>query len=294
MGFSKVSSEDPKAKLLYLSDCEGITITDKIAYVLNVKDGLAKNQKGFYGFTLKTADCKTIYAVIFDVPKFLESGLKAQGLKNCFVKIRGYADSYKGGQSIIIDSIEKVNSVDVPGNGKMFIGEVENLDEMFSEVEQYFSNIGDNMYLPKVYKVKSYASIYSGMFGGYVKFIWKWMYLISVHDEFNDGELQKVFYHSVLAYGTYLDRLAVLPVVTTTDKIEILRSLDYDGSAESRVVADCVQAILGLGKAEHLYAKIIYDCFSQVQRIAYLNELWNALPYGGVRELKCNEYLKKY
>ena len=64
MGFSKVSSEDPKAKLLYLSDCEGITITDKIAYVLNVKDGLAKNQKGFYGFTLKTADCKTIYAVI--------------------------------------------------------------------------------------------------------------------------------------------------------------------------------------------------------------------------------------
>ena len=87
MGFSKVSSEDPKAKLLYLSDYEGITITDKIAYVLNVKDGLANNQKGFYGFTLKTADCKTIYAVIFDVPKFLESGLKAQGLKNCFVKI---------------------------------------------------------------------------------------------------------------------------------------------------------------------------------------------------------------
>lgn len=295
MGFVKVEDAGNSSNLLYLSNCESDTaFQDKVCYVLNGRGSIAKNQKGFYGFNLKTADCKVVHAVIFDVPDFIESGLKIKDLENSLVKISGYVSEYRSGVSLILNKIEKCSSEELMSiDSKKFLGEIENVSQMFSDVQEFVEMIDKSLHVPSVYKIKSYPRIYGGRLGGYVKFIWKWMYSISVFNDFNDGVINRVFYNCVVNYANYLDRLNVMDIVTTLDKVQILRSIPDDNSIVSAVTLDTMQAILGLGESEHLYAKIIYECFSQINTISYMNELWDTLPNGGAKELECG-ILRKY
>lgn len=296
MSFVKVENGNVEDNLLYLSQCESDTvIKDRVCYVLNGKGSIARNQKGFYGFNLKTADCKIIHAVIFDVPDFIKSGLTIKSLENSLVKVSGVVSDYRSGVSLILDRIEKCEPEEILKiDSKKFLGEIENVNDMFQEVQEFVKLIDSDLHVPPVLKMKSYPKIYGGRVGGYVKFIWKWMFLISVHNDFDDGVINKAFYNCLINYAEYLDRLNVMEVITTIDKVQILKSIPDDNSNVSAVTQDAMQAILGLGKPEHLYSKIIYECFDQVRRMSYLNELWDTLPNGGEKLLEGQDVLRKY
>ena len=289
MAIKKVENDD---EYLYLSDFTDQHIKQKVCYVLNYSTGVSKTNKGFYSLFIKTADEKsvTIPAMIFDPKDFIEQGLEIASLKGKFIKVTGNSQVFNGGYSLIVSEITKLESIDRPD---AFIGKLNNLDEWFNDLGKMSTEIDSSSPIPLIYKSKSYPSIYSGIIGGYIKFGSTWLLHLMVYFDDYGELLYKVFYNCYIYYSKYLDRLNLLPVVTTMDKLEILKSLPSGNDDVSIITMDSLQAILGIGKPEHLISHIIYENFRLVSSISEKDDLWRSIPKGGVK-LLTDSTLRKF
>lgn len=289
MAIRKVESVD---EFLYLSHFNEQHVNKKVCYVLNYSAGVSKTNKGFYSLFIKTADEKnvTIPAMIFDPKDFIDQGLDVASLKGKFIQISGNTQVFNGGYSLIVSEVVKLGNIERPD---AFIGKLSNLDEWFNDLSKMSKEMDASSPIPLLYKSKSYPSIYSGIVGGYIKFGSTWLLHLMVYFDDYGEILYKVFYNCYVYYSKYLDRLNLLPIVTTMDKLEILKSLPSGNDDVSIITMDSMQSILGIGKPEHLISHIIYENFMLVYSIAEKDELWRSIPKGGVK-LLTNATLRKF
>lgn len=289
-----VKSTEKKNNLLTFEDLETSSVVNKICYVLNYTSGVSTLEKGFYKLYLKSSDDVIITAMIFDIKDFINSGFDIARLKNKFIKISGTVNSDFSNNSIILSSIEEVD-IDFEDRAK-FVGEVENLDELYSEIREMLSSIDSSYSLPAIYKNKNYSNIMGGKKGGYVKFVWKWLMNITLYSDICEDSslLMSSTYRCILNYAKYLERVDLHPLISNKDKMDILREISIDDTESSMIACDAMSSILGVSTPEHLYSYIIFNTFNLVVQMSEISDAWKGLPVGGVKLLKGNTKLVKY
>ena len=278
--------KNQNTQYLELTDLTGVDRISKICYVVGHKSGISRQDSGFFTLYLKTVDGLKIRGMIFNVTDFIKKGFVVASLKGNFVRIKGTPQVWNGGYSIILDEVESVehNEIDAEARER-FIGKIENVDMLFEQYKDMFHK-AVNEELPAIYKVASFPNICEGKIGGYVRFIDRWVTSVLPYCEEYGNQLVHCLYYSILYYAKYLQRVNMLDVVTTRDKLAILKSIPSGNeSGVSRIVDDALQAILGLGRAEHLYANILYTTFVSTERLLKMGEQWKIIPNGGVSEL---------
>lgn len=288
MGFEKV--EDCNNNL-YLSDLSSLDTFKKICYVMDYSSGITKNQLGFYSLTIKTADGESIRAQIFNPKNFMTRGLDIASLKNKFILLEGVGRVWNGSYSIIVDEIYTVEQSSVK-NREVFIGAIENLNEIFNECNNIFKS--KDLILPSIYKLNSYPSIEDGKVGGYIKFLWQWIFEVIPYDSELDDDLVEVLYYTSNYYSKYLDKINVLDIVTDRDKINILKEIPPNVSNVSSIVDDLLSSMLGISSPEHIVSHLLYDSFVKIQTFSRLKSMWKVMPSGGVKKLEDEKYLRKY
>lgn len=289
MGFTRVDSPN---EYLRISDFDTVSVVDKICYVSDYKSGISAINKGYYRLMIKTVDGVTVPAVIFNVTDFINRGLDVAGLKSKFVKISGTPEIYNGSYSLQVSEVElvPVSKVKDPSS---FLGKIPNLDELFNDVKTMCQQVNPSFDLPIIWKSKSYPEILGGQVGGYIKFIWQWMYSVSIYSDTFGVDLQKIFSDVIIYYNKYLERKNLLSVVTDMDRLNVIRDIPNDDSDLSIILIDALQAVLELGKPEHIYSHIIYDTLKLTRDIDFKSELWKSIPRGGVKQLK-DGFLKRF
>ena len=289
MSFTRVDSPD---EYLRVSDFNKLDVIKKICYVIDYKSGVSVINKGYYRLMIKTSDGVVVPAVLFNVTDFINKGLDVAGMKGKFVYISGNPEIYNGSYSLQVSEVEicPISKVTDPS---VFLGKIENLDEMFDDVKTLCTKVNPNFTIPVIWKSRSYPEISGGQVGGYVKFVWQWMYSVSIYADSYGLELQKILSDVIVYYSKYLDRKNLLSLVTDMDKLEILRKIPQSDSSKSAILVDCLQSVLEIGKPNHLFAHIILNTFKLCKDIDFKGEMWKSIPSGGVKSLK-DGYLKRY
>lgn len=264
----------------------------RICYVVNQGSGISKIEKGFYRLTVKTCDGLSVPAMIFDLKDFINSGLDVAALVGKFIEIQGTTSTWGYSYSIIVDKIFLIDQ-DCVEDKDLFLGKTEDVDLLLQQCAGAFKNL-DNCSVPSIYRIGSYPSIYNGEVGGYVKFIWKWIYQCMVYSNDMGSEFLSTLYYTIIYYGRYLDRVNSSDIITCRDKIDLLKSIPtIEGSSVNSVVFDAMQAILGLGEPEHLFAHVVYNTFKNTQLTATMLSDWRITVMGGASTSK-GYVLRKY
>jgi hypothetical protein len=268
----------------------------RVCFVSDYKTGISKYEEGFYTLYVKTEDGTTVRAQIFNIARFIESGLELISLKSKFIELECIPQIHAGQYSLIVENIYTIDQQSIKSPEK-FLGIVEDVENLYKECVELINRGGVNMLSP-VYTSKHYSSIYNDKIGGYIKFIWEWYYNVGIYsNEFSEQDREtilEVLKNCVVHYGRYLDRISLLDVITLRDKLDILKQLPASVKAStSDVMEDALQSILGIGEPEHLLAHIVYSAFKQTEYIMKIKEEWKSIPLGGV-SVSEKRTLKKY
>lgn len=279
MSFTKTNNMDNR-NYLCEEDLKEIKLK-KICYVVDYSAGTSKLKEGFYRLLVKSVDGLTLSAMVFNPIDFINRGLDIAYLKNKFISIGGYPQVYNGKYSIIVETVDIVDSSIISNEVRMnFLGSIPDIDDIFETMSSLFGKY--NLKLPEVYKYSTYSSIYSGRVGGYVKFISNWLCSLGVYfDEYGE-DLIKLFYYSVIYYNKLLARKAELDVITARDRFDIIRGIPTNISEVSYVLEDVLMSIFDLSTPEHILSHILYNTFKSNRDLMYLQESWRTMPMGGV------------
>lgn len=263
----------------------------RVCYVVNQWAKVSKLDTGFFTLLVKTCDGISVVARIFDVSDFINQGLDIANLVGKFIEIKCTPSIWQGSYNIIIDKIFIIDQASVK-HTHQFLGMVENVEDLFLKCDKVFSNLEIGQ-LPTVYKFSSHISIYNGMIGGFVKFIWSWIFQCMVYTGDLGSEFMSVLYKCIILYSNYLEKLEGEDVEKISDKIEILKRINTEESKINKITSDCMQAILGLGKPEHLIANVIYDQFEATKKHAVMFTDWKRIVEGGASTSR-DYVLRKY
>lgn len=289
--FTKVDSRKSQINLKE-EDLVNKVPFSRVCYVLNQGSGISRLEKGFYRLMVKTCDGLPVPAMIFDLKDFINSGLDVAALVGKFIELQGTPTIWNNSYSIVVDKIFLIDQDNVEDK-EQFLGKTEDVDLLLQQCAGAFKNL-DNCSIPSIYKVGSFPSIYNGEVGGYVKFIWKWIYQCMVYSSDMNSDFLSTLYYTIVYYGRYLDRINSSDVITCKDKIDLLKTIPTaDGSNVNSVVLDSMQALLGLGEPEHLFAHVIYNTFKNTQVTATMLSDWRITVMGGASTSK-GYVLRKY
>lgn len=289
--FKKVESNDEH----YLSEADLVNQLpcNVICYVIKSFSKISKVDTGFHTLLVKTCDGLTVPARIFyaDMDGFIESGLDVNSLKGVFIEMECTPSIWNGQYTIIVKRVYMIDQGTIKDKDK-FLEKVEDVDTLLGQCERAFSSLNVGV-LPTVYKINSYPSIYNGALGGYVKFAWTWIYKCMVYSSELGTKFLDVLYHSILVYGKYLDQLKLEDYDSNRTKISLLKTIGGESDEIIELTIDVVQAILGLGKPEHLIANIIVNEFNDTMSISKMFNDWKILTLGGVSSSR-DYLLRKY
>lgn len=289
--FKKIESSTSK----YLSEADLINQLPctVICYVVKSFSKISKLDTGFHTLLVKTCDGLTVPARIFysDMDGFIESGLDVKSLKGMFIEMDCTPNIWNGQYSIIVKKIYAIDQEAVETKAK-FLDIVEDVDTLLEQCERAFTSLEVGV-LPSVYKLNSYPSIYNGLIGGYLKFVWTWTYKCMVYAQELGNSFLDVLYHSIIVYGKYLDQLKLDDYDSNRLKIELLKTVGGTDDEIGEITLDVVQALIGLGKPEHLIANIIVNEFNDTMNISRMFNDWRILTLGGVSSSR-DYLLRKY
>ena len=148
-------------QLLDMQHIPEMTTVERIAYVYDVSLGVSKLEDGFVKFFLKDCNAAVTTAVMFNVEKFFESGMKASAFKGKPIRFKCMAQEFNGRLSLVIDGNYGVSIYDGPFEYERFIGK---LDSDVVSVQDTAAEIA-------TWNIKCVCSV-SGAVGNF-----KWLYI---------------------------------------------------------------------------------------------------------------------
>ena len=290
--FKKVEGSDFRN---YLSEADLINQLPctVVCYVVRSFSKISQTDKGFHTLMVRTRDGLTVPARIFyaDMDGFIESGLDVKSLRGMFIEMDCTPAIWNGQYSIIVRKIYLIDQDEV-ADRELFLEKVADADSLLEQCSRAFVSLESNVF-PTVYKVNSYPSIYNGIMGGYLKFMWSWIYKSMVYSVDFGNEFLQVLYYSIIYYGKYLDAIKIEELETNKTRIDLLKSIDTGEVRISELTSDVLQAVLGFGRPEHLFANIIVNEFNDTMKVSKMENDWKILTLGGVSSSR-DYSLRKY
>lgn len=292
MGFQKVD-ERKEVNYLKTEDLANQVPCRVICYVTKTMSKISRMDKGFHTLLVRTCDGVTVPARIFysDMDGFIESGVDVNALRGKFIGMDCVPNVWESQYTIKVKKIYIIDQ-NLVTDKSLFLGKVDNTDLLFSQCEKAFSSLEHGI-LPTSYKFNGYPSVYNGIMGGYLQFVWTWTYQCMVYNAEFGQDFINTLYNCVVHYGNYLDRIATEEYESYLGKVETLKTIPVVDKQSGQIILDCMQSILGLGKPEHLYANIIYDAFMSTLKTSNMLNDWKLLTRGGVSSSR-DYTLRKY
>ena len=260
----------------------------KVAYLLNYKTGLTQLEEGFYTFYLKDCNANVTVARLFNVEQFIESGLKVMALAHKPVRINFIAQSYAGSISLVLTDIELYEG---DFDYDLFIGKLADAKQSLLFVSKVLSKLkGNEIMLPSNYADVPVSRIAGGRCGGYASLLRMATQRLLSYEKLpgiNLSVLFSVFNAVQDRYFNYLRKLDTIDVLNKAQKMQEVQSCynKYSGDDNLSIIVDTFTAIIGLGKAEHLYANLICNAIKDSIRDMDTIYTYNVMVLGATKEV---------
>lgn len=273
----------------------------KVAYLSDAVSKISKVDTGFYTFYFKDCNSNLIVGRLFNIEKFIESGLIINILKRKLVKINFIVQEYNGSLTLVVKSIEPcIDQVESDDIAK-FIGLVPNVGQEYNDVVSIMTRVlGTKPNMQTIYATKSFASIYNGKCGGYAKLLNMVVTSLVSFNSLPDVDIVMLFrcLNVIQAdYFIYLVKLEDIDVLPESAKLEILFNAKikaeekYDSKISS-IAIDSLSSLFGLTKPQHLYAHLIYSAFENSKHTLKLTTLSSSMVLGSRKEFGGDVLLK--
>lgn len=279
---------------------EGQKYNNLLCFATSVNSKISRVDKGYYTFYLKDVNSNIIPAQLFDVNRFVESGIIASKLKNCFLFVSFYAQIYNGRWSLIIDEVSKADPEKLKQQGiiidySRFRGSVNT-----SHFKQY-KEIRKQLDLDEptqLMETECISSICEGRSGGFAALVSQGALSLLNYDVFPEINVKTLLVTYALAtdiYFNYLVKFENADVITNAKKVDFIQNsvLPYSNYKCSGYVTDTILALVGLCPAQHLYAHLICDTINFIMNSYREINTFSTIPMN----LECNvggELLLKY
>lgn len=258
----------------------------RITHVVDVKSSFTQFKEPYYTLFVKTTEGFTIPCFIFKIDDFNDLGLKLNLLKGKYIRLNAKAIENDGKFILNFIGLELINAPN-ESMTSTFLKKVEGIEKYYSDLNGFFTSALGKQ-IPEYLCLLSYPQIYNGLVGGYIKFCWDvLMHVQTVTiDDFNE-DLINILYSVFIHYNFYLDRCNKINLVTDSDKIDLLTAIPNDTFA-GVLSRNCLSALIGLGKPDHVVSVLIHSTFKFVNLNIEAKMSWNTLRPGG--ECTCGEY----
>lgn len=273
----------------------------KVAYLSDAMSKISKVDTGFYTFYFKDCNSNLIVGRLFNIEKFIESGLVINILKRKLVNINFIVQEYNGSLTLVIKSIEPYSEPVESEDVAKFIGLVPNVGQEYNDVTTIMSRVlGAKPNMQTVYATKSFASIYNGKCGGYAKLLNMVVTSLVSFNSLPDIDIVMLFkcLNIVQAdYFTYLVKLEDVDVLPESARLEILFNAKIKAEEKydvkiSSIAIDTLSSLFGLTKPQHLYAHLIYTAFETSKHTLRLTTLSSSMVLGSRKEFGGDVLLK--
>lgn len=279
---------------------EGQKYNNLLCFATSINSKISRTDKGYYTFYLKDVNANVVSAQLFDVNKFVESGLIASKMKNCFLFVSFYAQIYNGRWSLIIDEVsvadlEKLRQEGIFIDQSRFRGAVNTTHfKKYKEIRRQL----DLDEPDSLMETACISSICAGKSGGFAVLISHAALTLLNYDifpEINAKTLLTTFVLATDVYFKYLTKYNDVEFVNNAERLEFVQNaiLPYENFKCSKYIMDTVLALTGLCQPQHLYAHIICKVLGFLQSSYNEMNVFSTIP----NSLGCNvggEFLLKY
>lgn len=268
----------------------------KVAYIESTKAGLTKASAGFFTFYIKDCESNIIVGNLFNVEDFIKKGLVANRLRRKPVKIRFITQDFNGSISLLITEIEEYNDI---FDYKSFIGFLPNAEQNLESVEKILNQVlGEPISLNREYKDNSLIGIYNGRCGGYCNLLQMVIYDLISYQLLPNIDLKvmmQIFYIVQDRYYQYLSKQTHNEIISTTDSLAFLADcqMSYKEHKFAKIITECISALCGITKPEHLYSVLLYRSFTKnIENINLANTFSTLILTGStqVGDIKLTKY----
>lgn len=264
---------------------EGNTMS-RIGYLADVKVKPNNNGQDYGVCKIKDVNGNFITGFFFDLDS--EQKINLLALKRKAISMIFIGSHYNGKKTINLSSISHYTG-EFPYN--KFIGEVDNIDKIFNNVENIFKSKlkGDDIGLPQSYKCSSLSNIYGGKVGGYVKFLESMLYrlvsLVNV-DSIDVTRLIEILYKVQGVFYNYLNRVNTLEIIPMKEKMEfMLKAYNLEDNEACEVLGGLICDM----EPETIYGILIYSEMVRVLDILNLSPICSSMIIGGSYKTKIGD-----
>lgn len=272
-------------QLLDMQHIPEMTTVERIAYVYDVSLGVSKLEDGFVKFFLKDCNAAVTAAVMFNVEKFFESGMKASAFKGKPIRFKCMAQEFNGRLSLVIDGNYGVSIYDGPFEYERFIGKLDS-DVVSVQAELGKLEPGIEFIIDPEWNMLSLEKVGKGRVGAYAKMV----ELAYAYLKHTDGLMSDEDYKVLLSvfsdvsdfYFRFLKKEQAVEVIGSLHAYPLMNQLSQKRMNDgNRVVyLDALGAVIGADSPKHLIAHLIKDAFNAARHTVELSVQFQTMPIG--------------
>lgn len=272
-----------------------------IAYLVRARTGYTKGDfsRPYLMLYLRDFTGNLVTGWIFDIPADSDAMVSVMSMSRRPVEISYKIRENNGSYSLYVEPRIKVyTGEDFPYDN--FLGKIEQSEELFRTANLFIQkHLGPNVSLPLELETEPFLQLCAGRQGGFAKFSWSVCRSLASYinvPTIDAKTLVETAYRCLVVYADHLRATEDLQITLPNHLYSVVHEHSNKGEnvQTQNILADALGSILGLGKSEHLYSKIVTRVMMESKDLLDMCYTYPMMVEGSKRKLEDGTWLAKY